>query len=355
MTCRIRLFFIALLLVFSFLPTAFAASQDITQTPRYQTDRYDLYQFQEGHIAFAFPAKPSVLHEASAKDFFNDRTEFDLMIDDGEYMVHTADIAPMLDYLRKNYPELLKEKWNLETSAILTFANNFISIFDGKINYDESQVLQVGSASYPAAYFEYEYGDTPGVPYQGLGILDGTHLVIAMGSQDKVFQEMLRRLLPLDDKHVQEFLAMEPDVRTAGNVTATFPDKAIASVTDYAPDQREFSYEVFTPGRTYMRLEYLRAPLDMSDYKNKKNRDKKLRYLAETRGLKYGQGEVLEHEVMTEAAEGVYSISFDYQSKLENTGRFICKQFVSHEGVWVIIADDTAEGRAFVESAVFVP
>lgn len=355
MNRRVRSFFMALLFAFFYLPAAFAASKADAQTPRYQTDRYDLYQFLEGHITFAFPAKPSVLYEAGVKDLFDDRTEFDLTTDDGEYMVHTADIAPMLDYLRKNHPNMLEEEWKLETSAILTFANVFIRMFDGKINYNAWQILQVGAASYPAAYFEYEYGDLPGVVYQGVGILEGTRLVIAMGSKDEVFQEMLRRLLPLNDAHVQEFLAVEPDVRTAGHVTAAFPDKAIETITDFAPDQREFAYEAFTLGRTYMRLEYLQAPVSISNFTEKQAREKGLIYLAETRGLKYGSGEALEHVVMAEVAQGVYSISFDYQSKLKNTGRFVCRQFVSGEGVWVVIADDTAQGRAFVESAAFVP
>ena len=316
--------------------------------------QFDLYQFAEGHVTFAFPGKPKVVSQGASKNLFSSRTQMFLRIDDGEYIVEIADITPLLDYLRADRPDLLKTD-SLETTAIMSYVNSIIRGFGGEISEAESTIYEKENRSYPNAQFIYEYSDMPGVTYCGWVVLDDTKLVAVMGTKDDTFQAMVDRFQIMTDAQMEAFSAVKPETCTLGQVSAVFPCETVENVYTPSEKQTTYSLEAFTPGRTYMRLEYLRAGLDLKEFTPEEEMKKSMEKLAKRMGLAYCAGETMEHVVIKEEAADVYSIAFDYESTVEFVGHYVCKQYVSKEGVYVLLADDTEEGRAFIDNAVYKP
>ena len=316
---------------------------------------YKFFRSMEGRISYTLPDKPSMVgYDADLEGVFKDSTILAGTLEDGgEYMIHIADLSPFVQRTIEQYQDDTEDV-NMGPSAMLTYANAYIVMYDGKIEQYEPIEFDGEAANICGVSFTYEYGDTPGVPYSGKGLMDGMRTVVLMGTSGDSFDALAAELQPATQAEVSAFAARQPDTLRLGELTVTFPTPA------YGFEQEQgVQYLAYGDQFTYCNVQRIPIGLDISAAAED---EETLNSIMEEHAKEMMQQDVGTETLDEYTVDTLSPTAFCVSGKCTAPGSYgiynptyLFRAYISLGGLYYVLADDTDVGAEFMQSITFSP
>lgn len=300
-----------------------------------------------GHVAFQLPGTPELIKEQDYPGgWTGSRQLMGNCIGDGaEYQLHTADISPLEEYFRTNFPDDSEDQHRLQ--ALMNYGmfipNTYgIEIGDVKPHGErETGNLWVDMS--------FTYKDDPDTPYIGRFLLSGTQAVCLIIEKCDHTDAILNALQFVTDEEYDKLIGQksQPTYRKLRGLEMTFPAPPIESQGDQST---EF-LACFAADWSFIQVQFnpVGFILNVSDDELKDT----LITIAQQRMLTaYETDEVLD-PVVTRPVQHTARLSFSFvnhQTLGEYGQRMLGSLYVGEYGIWYVYAADTETGRAFMDS-----
>lgn len=345
------------------LEAAVAGAQKDSGTADAEAEVDEFFRTMVGRISFTVPSLPDLFHEADLEvetirkmgggyGGWTHKIQLAGSTDGGaEFIVHIADVAPMMQWMRQEQPGQDEEQYQL--NALINLAHFYLAIFNGEFTDGPTPAMaRAGDTLLPQMTFSYAYPqEEDGREYCGKAMIDGTQAVILMGEKDAANLAMLNDMRPVPAETAAAFHGRQPQTVLLGRMRVTFP---VPPETDNG-EGHYFSH-VYTPDYAYLNAEHLAIPLEM--LLGEEVTDDLLETFLTYAAQGYQDAGVIAEYTVYRVAEGVYA--FDGASAkspryIENHGPALTlvRGYCTREGVYTLNATDTEMGRAFLDSAVF--
>jgi hypothetical protein len=301
-----------------------------------------LYSGMVGHVAFALPGAPQVLHDEDFEGYWTGSVQLVGNASGGEeFQFRKGDISAWIDGMLKEKPSL--GKYNTQANALLNFASFFINTYDGQIanlkRWQKNNFLYVS--------FTYTYADTPGVAYRCKAILEGTTAVCLMGAVCEDLDAAMDKLSAVTNEEARAFAARTPETVTLGILSADFPIKAFVHEFD------AFSIAAcFAADFSYLAVQYVPVSIE-NNLKGDKLKQSLIK-LAKSHVLPAVSGENVYDAELSFPAEDTALLVFSTINThlyVEEYGQhWLCRLYVGPRGVYYVYAAETDTGKAFMNS-----
>ena len=322
-----------------------------------QAETDEFFRCQEGNITFILPGYPEGIFcepDLPARSLENsylawqDKTQLTGFGDEnGEYQVHIADLAPLIQWLQEDIPG--QEMREYQANALMNMVRFYLAIHNGSLVGEvDAALITAGEKTYPQMTFSYTYPDAPDVPYRGKGYMDGSRAVVMMVLADESNLMYLDAMRPVSDGEAESFLKDTPETVTIDRVQFTFPETPVKYEAD-----GYWLYQAFTRDYAYLSVEHMKADLSFMAQEGQ-SVDELLQELAEVTAAQYqSQGIITGYEVK-KLAEGMYAFEALEQDTRYPQGHgplptHILGIFCA-DGIYTINGTDTEMGRAAMES-----
>lgn len=337
----VRVLTILLCLLLGLAPCAQAISVD---------DAMELYSGMIGHIAFSLPNSPHRMIEADYQGLWTNGIQLagfcesqDELKSGGEFQFRTADISQWIDGITAANPDL--GAYKTKANALLQYATFMIRNFGG----EPADMKAKEDGEFVIAVFTYTYPDAPGARYEGRALLEGGTAVYLIGETCTELSRALECLRIVSDDEMRAYNAREPETRTMGALTATFP----TPVTVFRDDSAEY-FMCFA--RDYSQLVVRHIPLTGALDPDQAALKESLLAIAKKIVLPAVSGETVYDAELSMPASDMACLTFTTVNTTlygEEFGqRFLCRLYMGDRGIYVVIAADSETGVAFMDSLV---
>ena len=319
----------------------------------------DFFRTVEGHISFTMPCAPDVLLDPDLLEeearqtgveymgWINCRHLICTFADDQVVDVNVADLTPMLNQIRQDYPGESEE--NYLANALTNFAFTAMWAYDGDFNQTpQAQILENEDVQCVALDFTFLSPD--GMKGRGRGMMEGSLAVVLLGDDVPDVRHYLEDMRLLTDREAAQESARSPETVELFEMQVTFPD-----TPDKDQSEEGVFMDVFSEDYSYLSLQYL--PLDeiMSGFFLLDRL--MLKPTAKELGDQLVQEGILESYELTLYQQNVYRVHglmpvYDYLPE-EIARRRAKDVFITVKGAYFFEYDVNEVGQAWVDSVVF--
>ena len=200
-----------------------ASSACAEETSFTAEDAMQLYSGVYGSVAFALPGAPEMIEENDYPGgWTGSRQLMGNCIGDGaEYQLHAADIAPLIEYFKTNYPGDSEDQQRLQ--ALM----NYGMFIPNTYGIDIGDVKPHGSRETGNLWVDlsFTYQDDPKTPYFGRFLLSGTQAVCLIIEECGHTDAVLKALRFVTDAENEELNVQKslPTFRDLAGLEMTFP------------------------------------------------------------------------------------------------------------------------------------